>query len=78
LEAAHERVLAYWHPESVQALSAAVREEPHHQTESASELEEQFYAERRAALADVEMEPVFDSLEAIRYDAPADWTPALR
>ncbi|ELZ93563.1 hypothetical protein [Haloferax volcanii] len=77
---AHIRVLAHWHDEEVKSLSTKVVEDPMYKPLSPSDLEAEFYAERREALGDIELEPVSWAKPPVPHEAsqfvdprPVEW-----
>ncbi|WP_367176114.1 hypothetical protein [Haloarcula rubripromontorii] len=73
LLAAHRRVLAHWPEEAVRELNPLVIHDAFTEPDAATELEREFYAERREAMKDIRLEPV--SFETIsRKNVPVEWT----
>lgn|GEM_PF-4335270 len=78
---AHIRVLAHWHDEEVKSLATPVVEDPLYKPLSPSDLEAEFYRERKAALSDIELEPTSWSKPPVPHEAvqyvdprPVEWT----
>lgn len=82
---AHIRVLAHWHEEAAKSLSTPVIEDPLYKPLSPSDLEAEFYAERREALGNIELEPVSWARPPVPHEAaqfvdphPVEWTAVVR